>query len=66
MLITNSFFRSLTRWSVNRTRLDSIIISGSIKSKNELEQIVVRIEQNREVKSLSHVQLFATPWTVAY
>ena len=66
MLITNLFFRSLTRWSVNRTRLDSIIISGSIKSKNELEQIVVRIGQSREAKSLSHVRLFATPWTVAY
>ena len=44
---------------------------GSIKDRigmdlTEAEDIKKRWQEYTEVKSLSHVRLFATPWTVAY
>ena len=30
------------------------------------QQLELDIEQQSEVKSFSHIQLFVTPWTVAY
>ena len=45
----------------------SCSLHGHIRgSPTSIDKIIINIRERKKVKSLSHVQLFATPWTVAY
>ena len=56
---------SSKNWSCHMTQYKELIIQWQ-KANNLIHKWVITSKRSEEVKSLSRVWLFATPWTVAY